>query len=227
MAAHYQILWGAALFLCLWPPLPLASLCFSHTDLPCGSRACQSGSQCRGFCFVLPQPGFFFPPLVFQLSVYRSPPQGGPSWLHHLREPTEHCPIPLHLFSSQNLSLLIRFYFCVCDLFVPFLPPGSCSHWVLPDHLLPFPPRPPGPSLHLTWSIAAASWLVISRIQMKMSGILEDDSNNWVLSARSGFHFIRKDFCPPPFSVEQHSFKHKEKKKKKNALLPIKSLFSI
>lgn len=135
MAAHYQILWGAAPFLHLWPPLPLASLCSSHSDLPYGSRACQSGSHWRGFCLVFPQPGFFFPSLVFRLSVYRSPPQGSPSWLLHLREPTEHCPIPLHLFypcllGFISVSVICLFLFCSRGLVLTESSPSTYSHFL-------------------------------------------------------------------------------------------------
>lgn len=131
MAAHYQRPWGAALFLSLTDSAPGFILFQPH----CPSLWFWSMSVWRGFCLLLPQPGFFLSPLSFQLSAHGSSPQGGPSWLLSLWEPAEHCSIPLLLFSSQNLSLLVRFYFCGCDLFVPFLPPGflfSLSpHWPL------------------------------------------------------------------------------------------------
>lgn len=153
MAAHYQRPWGAALFLCLWLTLPQASFCSSHTALPCGSGACQSGGA-FAYCF-LSLDSFFLPCLSSsQLTG------------HLLREALPDClaygnlqstvPSPCFYFLHRIYPCLLGFISVAVICLFLSCPPGSCSHWALTDHLSPFPLRLPGPSHHLTWSIIAA-----------------------------------------------------------------------
>lgn len=188
-------------FLCLWPPLPLASFYSSHNHLPYGSRAGQSGSQWKGFSLVFSQPGFFF------LSWFSGSQFTG----HLLRAVLLECftyRSPRSTVLAPCVYFLRRIYPCslgfislsVICLFL-------FSPWALvpPNHLLPFPPTLPG--LLRGCLLQAAIWP--DQLQQLPKWLSIRYKWRWVGSLKmiptigsfwpdGGFHLVCKDFQPPP-----------------------------
>ena len=130
------------------------------------------------------------------------------------------------VFSLQNLSLLGSLCSCVCELSLPFLPPGSGSHWALTwygDHVSPSP----GIS-ETSWSTPPSDLLYYSSL---LTGYQEDaNEDGWesleviptILSFQSNLDVI--SYKDSPHYLPHLNSIAVNMKRKMNTLLPIKDL---
>lgn len=168
--------------------------------------------------------GYFFPSHIFQGSVYLLIPQRRP----RTTTKVAHRALSRHLllFSLQNLSLLGSLCSCVCELSLPFLPPGSGSHWALTwygDHVSPSP----GIS-ETSWSTPPSDLLYYSSL---LTGYQEDaNEDGWesleviptILSFQSNLDVI--SYKDSPHYLPHLNSIAVNMKRKMNTLLPIKDL---